>query len=99
MIIVQILTVVIVEDYLGIWNQLSPNWDNGGFLVCNRVSENKFGMKWIKAIETTNEILYTFNGVSISCDIKPSLTGKYTHGMITWNDGSELYANWVRRGL
>ena len=79
---------------------MSPNGENEGFLFCYRISERRLGMKWIKDIDELNEIPYTINGDSITCDFKPSITGKFNkaEGFITWHDSIELYKHWVRRG-
>ena len=95
-----IISVVTIKDYLGMWNQMSPYGENEGFLVCNRIGERKLGMKWVKGIDDFVEISYTINGDVITCDVKPSIVGKFhkAEGFITWHDSSELYKNWVRRG-
>ena len=79
---------------------MSAYGENEGFLVCNRIGERRFGIKWIKDMNCLDEIPYTINGDSIICDIKTSINGKFNkaEGFITWHDSSELYKHWVRRG-
>ena len=100
---IYLLTVIMIEDYLGTWIELGSNWTQKGFLVCTRVDENNFSMKRREEMESVHEILYTVKGTSIACYLRPSIKGTYTKdGSIEWVDVNEPDARatmWIRRGL